>query len=513
MSKNQIFLSYSSKNAFQAQQIQKHLERQFFDVWRDQDRLSASIGDPFPEVLATQVKESVALIACLSPDYVASEWCMREANLALAENKLIYPVLVAPFPEKQNFPPPFDTHQFIDITGRSADFSAIMGTLIKNMRADKIVRKRSVYAVRGGVLAVLAIIVGIVIALLLPGKSVSPPNGRDFRPVTGTDGKHVIALDGYDDLLWFIVQDPDSNEKELFWLDGSQGNTAQPTRVGTLEYTEDEQVVADMEADCAGYVWISIYNIGVIVFDQAGNQPLGVLDKTIWLDTWGQNLTTIYGIESRCVGEPDDQTVEVWFGREGVHSLTYPVSDITAYALRPAADDAVFRKTQAIKNDSGEIAQVDAMALAGNILWIKQATDPLTILAVNVDNTTQSARFDDFKSSAFFQSVTSAVDGGAWISIDISLEKYQVDADTAVEVVSLPVAITGKSLAEGNGWVWIGNTCAAGGQSRLTDCTALIVMADGALHTVEDLDIDDTNAILVDENGVWLATDSGLLVK
>lgn len=91
-----VFISYSSIDHELVEEFRKMLATELEDagyvIFMD-DR-SINGGDAWEKELYDNLKRSVVLLACLSPDYYASKWCTVERNRALDAGTKIIPVLL-----------------------------------------------------------------------------------------------------------------------------------------------------------------------------------------------------------------------------------------------------------------------------------------------------------------------------------------------------------------------------------------------------------------------------------
>jgi hypothetical protein len=95
MTDKPIFISYRSIEQDFALQLARDVLQAGYPVWMD--RLHGILpGDEWRHSLEQGVNNSVALLACLSPNYVDSTWCRRELQRADSLHKPIFPVLIGP---------------------------------------------------------------------------------------------------------------------------------------------------------------------------------------------------------------------------------------------------------------------------------------------------------------------------------------------------------------------------------------------------------------------------------
>ena len=108
-----IFLSYRSTEADFALQLAADLKNAGVNLWMD--RLDIKPGDDWRLTLEAAVYSSAAVIAVLSPEYVASRYCRRELSRADRLGRRIYPVLLHPLLEKE-WPLEIERQQYVDFS-------------------------------------------------------------------------------------------------------------------------------------------------------------------------------------------------------------------------------------------------------------------------------------------------------------------------------------------------------------------------------------------------------------
>lgn len=89
---NRVFISYSRRNKKFAERLARDLSDAGLDVWIDFRQIHG--GELWQEEIYRGISRSDFLVACLSPDAVKSEWCVREIETARTENKLIIPIML-----------------------------------------------------------------------------------------------------------------------------------------------------------------------------------------------------------------------------------------------------------------------------------------------------------------------------------------------------------------------------------------------------------------------------------
>jgi tetratricopeptide (TPR) repeat protein len=97
--RGQIFISYSRRDTPAVGRLYEALTRARYNVWLDTSESGIEIGSNWRQSLKENVALSAAMIACLSPDFLRSEYCKAEVAQALEEGKPVYPMLMRPLGE------------------------------------------------------------------------------------------------------------------------------------------------------------------------------------------------------------------------------------------------------------------------------------------------------------------------------------------------------------------------------------------------------------------------------
>lgn len=94
-----VFVSYRSTEADLPLKIAADLKIAGMKIWMD--RLDGIlVGDNWRKAIQKALKDSSALIAVVSPDYLTSKYCQKELELADDLNLPIYPILLHPVPKE-----------------------------------------------------------------------------------------------------------------------------------------------------------------------------------------------------------------------------------------------------------------------------------------------------------------------------------------------------------------------------------------------------------------------------
>ena len=106
-----IFMSYSSVEVDFALKLAADLKNAGLNLWID--RLDIKLGDDWRRSLQNAVDECAALIAVVTPEYVASKYCQRELGRADRIARPIFPLLLRTIPDT-DWPLEIEREQYID---------------------------------------------------------------------------------------------------------------------------------------------------------------------------------------------------------------------------------------------------------------------------------------------------------------------------------------------------------------------------------------------------------------
>ena len=80
-----VFVSYSRRNQTSAEKLIRLLEDEGWDVWFDQE---IRVGKPWSREIERALDQARAVIVLWTESAVQSEWVVKEATLALEQDKL-----------------------------------------------------------------------------------------------------------------------------------------------------------------------------------------------------------------------------------------------------------------------------------------------------------------------------------------------------------------------------------------------------------------------------------------
>jgi TIR domain len=90
----QLFVSYARRDHDLADKLATELRRRGFRVFLDTSDIDP--GDNFVSRLVKEIKHSTAIVAVISENYCLTRWGQAELYSALASNRVVIPVLIAP---------------------------------------------------------------------------------------------------------------------------------------------------------------------------------------------------------------------------------------------------------------------------------------------------------------------------------------------------------------------------------------------------------------------------------
>lgn len=117
-----VFLSYSHQWAEDAAYIAQVFRTHGLEVWLDVDQLR--VGDRLNKEIVRAIKSSDYFVPLLSPEYLASPWCIKEFDMAAGEGVSVLPIKVSEgrlaFPPhlKQLYDQQLGEPVFLDIRGQ-----------------------------------------------------------------------------------------------------------------------------------------------------------------------------------------------------------------------------------------------------------------------------------------------------------------------------------------------------------------------------------------------------------
>jgi hypothetical protein len=130
---NYLFMSYRSVEHDFALKLASDLLQAGYSVWMD--RLHGILpGDEWRQSLEQGVTNAVALVACVSRNYVESTWCRRELQRADSLKKPVFPILIGSVPDDL-WPMEIQDKQYADFQNWNDDavYQAALAVLLAGM--------------------------------------------------------------------------------------------------------------------------------------------------------------------------------------------------------------------------------------------------------------------------------------------------------------------------------------------------------------------------------------------
>ena len=332
-----------------------------------------------------------------------------------------------------------------------------------------------------------------------PQNSYPIPNPNRLQPL-GDPDLHIrkLALAFEHDTvvgLWIAVGTNEPEITTLYWLSYPWENHK------TLEqHHETPGELMDMTIDCKGNVWLALADpSGVRVY----NPMSGVETLLLDVDTTGGWLqkNTVYALASRCRENGD---VEVWLGREGVHTLRYAQAypSLDNVILTPWEDDPVYALTQVLTN-------IRALHYdrANQTLWGMNGSQPLLFqFPFSSLRTPDVLRLN--QPALWALSGGGSDEGSVWVMGEGGLSHVRPDGSQTEQLShyasTLAVAPDGQS-------VWMGHYCPEGASDT---CWPLAWYHQGMDFPAEIAlpNRKEVRSLLIDKQGiVWIGTDKGLI--
>ena len=128
-----VFISYSMKDADFVSKLTKDLTRTGFQVLTLNNVVL--VGDNIKEKISDSIQNSDFFVVVLSQESAESSWVSSELDIALKNNKKVFPVLK----EKVGLPDKLGSVQYADFT---TDYDSALSMLIKSLRANPRASKR-----------------------------------------------------------------------------------------------------------------------------------------------------------------------------------------------------------------------------------------------------------------------------------------------------------------------------------------------------------------------------------
>ncbi|MHB8778758.1 MAG: toll/interleukin-1 receptor domain-containing protein [Anaerolineales bacterium] len=122
-----VFISYSMKDSDFVGKLTKDLARTGFQVFTLNSVVL--VGDNIKDKIADSIQNADFFIVVLSKDASESSWVSNELELAIKNNKKVFPILK----DKVNIPIELESIQYADFT---TNYDSAVSILVKSLRAS-----------------------------------------------------------------------------------------------------------------------------------------------------------------------------------------------------------------------------------------------------------------------------------------------------------------------------------------------------------------------------------------
>jgi len=126
-----VFISSSVEDRLRVTAITKELEALGVTVWKDQD---IRAGENWVETMDTALRDAKVMVLCITPRFLASDWCRMEIGVALSRAKAgegrMMPVLLSDAPHSSLL------ERFQTLDARELPAQAIAANIKRALEAD-----------------------------------------------------------------------------------------------------------------------------------------------------------------------------------------------------------------------------------------------------------------------------------------------------------------------------------------------------------------------------------------
>ena len=204
--RSHFFVSYSRSDRIAVDKLVADLRQWGYVLWMDVDERGIEPGEDWQRELTKQMSASEGVIACISPDFLASPYCPAEIAQAQGEGKLIYPAIVRRLANDHALADiHLDRVQYTDLTLNYAQGLQKLLVALPSPQAPyrSIIRNASIIA---AVIAVIVVIFGGISLAVRQGITSIQPTATSIAPTA------TVALKNYDIgvvISYFVADAPD----------------------------------------------------------------------------------------------------------------------------------------------------------------------------------------------------------------------------------------------------------------------------------------------------------------
>lgn len=359
-------------------------------------------------------------------------------------------------------------------------------------------------------LLILAAVTPLVFNYLSEKKVPTPPNESQFELIGNLDSNPTVtaftaltvtALAVDESKLWIGTEsESQSSQYSLYQLETTEKAEAKPEH-----FLDVEEKIINLMVDCKGNLWLLLNETGVLVYQPKTGKRSTLLNRKTTNDWLKKNTT--HAIASRCIeDEPDneDKQVEVWLGREGVHTLRYSndYPSIDTIKFVSPENDLAFTNSQ-------ELTDIRALeyVVKNEMLWVANRSGELLQISFKGMLQPQTTKVEESLWSLSQSGHGIVWAGGSEHLIQSDAQNLQTKTIPLVAQNGTDLDNRAIVLAAGQEWVWFGDRC----PKESSACWPLGVYRQDHLFPI-NLERKEVNAIVIDKSGaVWIGTEIGLI--
>jgi tetratricopeptide (TPR) repeat protein len=204
--RSHLFVSYSRSDRIAVDKLATDLRQRGYVLWMDVDERGIEPGENWQRELTKQMSASEGVIACISPDFLASPYCPKEIEQAQSEGKPIYPAIVRRINDAHDLAAVHLEH--VQYTDLAANYEQGLQKLLVALPPPQAPYRRLIRTVSliAAVLAAIIVIFGGISLAVRQGITSIQPT------ITSIPSTATVALKDYDVgviVSYFVVDTPD----------------------------------------------------------------------------------------------------------------------------------------------------------------------------------------------------------------------------------------------------------------------------------------------------------------
>ncbi|MFN3492313.1 MAG: TIR domain-containing protein, partial [Anaerolineales bacterium] len=132
--KTKVFISYSRKNKLFVRKLNAAIDAAGINAWVDWDSIPLSVD--WMNEIEQSITSSDAFLFVISPDSLRSDYCLRELELAISENKKVIPILYLEPEKRQKVHPRLASANWVFMRPKKEKFNEVLPKLIDTILTD-----------------------------------------------------------------------------------------------------------------------------------------------------------------------------------------------------------------------------------------------------------------------------------------------------------------------------------------------------------------------------------------